>query len=232
MKFFIIILLVLLPSILFAQRNVVFIIDTLEGYSNKNKGNNSEANVQQVFHSSSTQIAETINLHSPPHVFAQMIYTDEIFIKLDDNGGDILLRVPESQLPDTVKINKWTIYKNGNTDTIKYSVVYWRCYNDSVVYDSSLEKEYIKTINHEGVQNLSNITIVINKHYYTIPIKKNVTVGIASGHGYKPHKKYKRYMTLKNSGKAFNKIFRFKRFHYDRWETSHYFEGSIDSLRQ
>ncbi len=143
------------------------------------------------------------------------ITDDSIALKLDNYGGTITLHGLHSIKTDTIRIN----YMNttAKTDSIvKGDIVYWYKYNDSM----DMSSEWIKSLDRlpQKASESKQINITINNKAYNVTAVRD-TIGshITSYHGYKPRRKYLRYLRAKNNLPK-GKVYKYIYFHGEEYK--------------
>lgn len=171
------------------QPHTVIIIDTLAGY-NEEFAYNSLGSHLLLFTGDCEYPYQTYD-ESPNLI---MVYSDtcDLELLLDNKGGRATLR--KLKLHDTIRINKWTVYKNGLPDSIEGSIVYYRYCNDSLVSGPHKEKPMKRYQLHNGITDLQKINIIVNNIPVTVEINIDTTTIITHAHGYKSRRIYRKAM--------------------------------------
>lgn len=161
-------------------------------------------------------------------LFSGILY-DSINIVLDNVWGVLTISGIRNYKKDTIRINKWIIYKNGINNKIKGYEEYRCMYNDSLVHEVVKYKRIRKTIKNEGRKKLKSIDIVIDNRTYIVPVELNVQQMFSSYHGYKPYQireAYYHYLENTDSTEK-DKIFSYYKFHGDIVKYQYQFSGEL-----
>lgn len=215
-----------------AQTKKTIIIDTLIGYTlSKNEFN--IPIVQRVPEKGEELlIADGFNpkvniSDKNPNVIITELDSKNVALLLDDKGGLLKLLSLDKMQGDTIKINKWIVYKNGLTDTIRTNTAYFQMYNDSMANEPYKVKQTFRFKNNTGKKNIHEIDVVMNDKLYEIPIAI-ITIQPrfpATFHGYFPRKKYKSFNQKRIDDK---KIYRYKAFMGEEFTLIQCFDATFD----
>jgi len=206
------------------------IIDTLTGFipadldDSKNRYGWYELSMNNRHDGTEELYSENIDTTVFPNVVIAGFTENDLRLRLDNKGGIFELKGVQTLVGDTIRINKWRIYRNGLTDTLKGSSGYYKMFNDSLVPNSGKFKDFIRYEKHEGVSSLSGLKIVVNGKLYIVPVTTQKSESVTTGHGRKPYAKYERYV----AGKSKKKINRFKRIVAGYITTAWIFEAKLD----
>lgn len=206
------------------------IIDTLSGFipadidDSKNQYGWYELSMNNRYDGMEELYSESIDTTVFPNVIITGFTENDIRLRLDNKGGIFELRGVQMLVGDTIRINKWRIYRNGLTDTLKGSSGYYKQVNDSLVPNSGKFKDFVRYKKHNGVNSLPTIEIVVNGKLYVIPVATQKSESETWGHGHKPYAKYERYIV----GKSKKRVNRFKRIVAGHTTTAWLFEATLD----
>lgn len=211
-------------------RGITIIIDTLSGFipadldDSKNRYGWYELSMNNRYDGMEELYSENIDTTVFPNVIITGFTENDIRLRLDNKGGIFELRGVQKLVGDTIRINKWRIYRNGLTDTLKGSSGYYKQINDSLVPNSGKFKDFVRYKKHNGVTSLATLEIVLNDKLYVIPVATQKSESETWGHGHKPYAKYERYIV----GKSKKKVNRFKRIVAGHTTTAWLFEATLD----
>ena len=213
-------------NITFSQTSKTIIIDTLHGYT---RNLEKKVALYSLCFKTSEDIIDddksvvSIDFNRIPNVVIENITRNDLCMLLDDKGGQLRLNNINNVVSDTIRISQWFIYNNGLTDTSKSVKFVHHMYNDSLVKPPCNIDKTVKIKKNKGKENLKSIRLVINNRNYIVPITKNSSISTANFHGYKPKRKYRKYLSKSDSDKVYN----FKYFHGETKKILKVFSGEL-----
>lgn len=202
-----------------AQPEKVIVIDTLLGF---NAGSEKGTKELSLFEADGAALSYTVNENG------QVVMTyggqETIYILLDTKGGILALNNISATKVDTFKIDKWKVYRNGITDTIKKSSYKYTCYNDSVIKNNYKTKVNVRYIKHKGISDLEKIMLVINDTRITIPVSMNTPLEGTQYTSYKPKRIYEKYIDNTSS----DRVYKYYKICSTYDTTVHYYSAELD----
>lgn len=150
---------------------------------------------------------------------------------IDGNGGYISLENLAMVKSDTLRIDKWKIYKKTHTEIIRRSIYYQEMLNDSIVREYSKTDTPVRRPSNKQNISKTGFTVRINKKVYRIipSIKKDESA--LSYHGAIPRKTYQEYKDAQaNTTKPLLRQYRYTRFRGINKELLSIYYGKIDLI--
>lgn len=155
-----------------------------------------------------------------------------ISIDLDEKGSSLKLLNIDQVKEDTIRINKWKLYKNRLVDTTYGGRVYSKKENDSMVFQAYKVERIFKYDDFKP-DTLKQIQVRINDIEYALPlVVQKGEVVVVNFHGreepYRVYKRYMKYLDRHDGEEPKKKKFKYDVIWGDYSTTQYIYSATID----
>lgn len=232
-KILLIIILLTHSPYIYSQRTYTLVIDTLELPKSNNPHEILEQRMENVFghpllselnkhgivvyqideyNTLIDSISFNVNKNKPPNLIVSNIQKDIFWLKLDNKWGYCEFIVNDKNI-DTIHINKWIVYKNGYDDLrIGYRGEVKQV-NGEIGDNDLIMHPFSEEVHYKGGKFLPYLALIINGLSYIKNVElKTDTIQRTHYHGYRPLKKYNRYLRASEKKRVLTKKYVFYYF--------------------